>query len=81
MTLEQQTDIDTRITQFTKDYQELVTKHQIDFYCYPQFIPTKEGTFSVIPQMRPIDTKYAPTISPIQPEPIIKKWLLELSSY
>lgn len=60
----------TRVEQFTKDYLELVKKHDVDFVAYPAFSPTPNGGFEIRCMIHPVDKG---TLSPMQKEDIIKK--------
>lgn len=73
LTEEQQKDVVQRSEAFKAGYQKLVNDLQMDFLWIPQFVPNKEGTYSIGIGVQLMDRKYMPTPSPLQKDEIIKK--------
>jgi len=57
-------DTNERVNVFLKEYGELVSKHGIDFACYPTYVPDGKGGFQTIVQNTPVDIKNQPRKSP-----------------
>ncbi len=53
-------ELNGRVTDFLKEYGELVGKHKVDFATYPMFIPDGNGGFRVITQSTPVDVSNQP---------------------
>lgn len=74
LTKEQEADVKERVEAFKKEYSELVVKHQVDFYAFPQLLPNEKGTFEVAASMTIFDKKYLPVPTPFKKdESIIQK--------
>lgn len=56
----QQEGLNLRVTDFIKEYGELVSKHKVDFATYPMFVPDGQGGFKIITQSTPVDISNQP---------------------
>lgn len=65
---EQTDDAKKRIEDFTKEYGELVQKHQVDFVNFPMFQPDGKGHWEVVINSQAVDTKGQPVKSPFIPQ-------------
>lgn len=65
-TKEQLEDVAERSTLFEKELLELQKKHGVELYPIPSYMPTKDGIFVTVVQLKLGDTKYRPVVSPIQ---------------
>jgi len=65
-TPEQTEDINTRMTEFVKEYQDLTKKWQMDFLGLPIYIPTSSSSFGTSINLRPVDTKYMSKPTPFK---------------
>lgn len=54
-TPEEQAALQARLSDFVKEYGELVAKHNVDFATYPVFVPDGKGGFRVTVQNTPVD--------------------------
>lgn len=52
------------VSDFVKEYGELVAKHGVDFATFPVYVPDGQGGFKVVVQNTPIDISKQPTKSP-----------------
>lgn len=71
--MDKEKEIQGRVDEFKKEYQELIKKYEVDLASYPMFVPRKDGTFGIAVSVQVVDTKYRPAPSPLQEEDIIKK--------
>jgi len=44
-----------KITNFLKEYGELVAKHGVDFVNFPMFVPAENGEFKIMIKTEPVD--------------------------
>ena len=45
----------TKISDFLKEYGELVAKHKVDFVNFPMFVPGENGEFKIMIKTEPVD--------------------------
>lgn len=68
LTEEQKADVEQRTEEFKRRYGENVKELEIDFISFPQYVQVGPNLYSTLNQMQLMDTKYAPTPSPLSDE-------------